>query len=429
MLDRTTRHHGLIAHWLILAALYLGLQGLETFESRHPKWSWKWSWVLLVVTSGLVHLYICFMVVVIYLSTMFVFINRERWRRLSTYRSASLPFLFLLAALYLEGAFVVGPRGWGFASWQFSLFSMNLLAPLVPIHHDKPEDAAYVSYFLDSQQVPNAGYHEGFNYLGLGVLSLVLIALIVVSYRAIRRCLKAPTLQSQPTVSLGPLLATFLSCCFLAGLSLSNEIRLGLDTVATYRFFGAADQFAAIFRSAGRFFWPMGYLLLWLALRPVGLIARSRLIVGVALLQAALMLQLVDLSQLIKHVATPYKTVVRFDTPFRSKFWSSTLPRYHDIFYHPPGDETFYVQLGVLAAPHRVGINVVFKPRSNPDGDHGESRRLESELQTGQLRAGTLFIFKDQSLLEKLKRKLPSDRYILSVVDDFCVAAQSAVRL
>jgi hypothetical protein len=428
MLERSNRHIALVTHWIPLAAIYLGLLGAKQFELRHPNWSWRCAWTLLLVASGLVHLYICFMVVVIYLSAVGVFAATARWRKARTYWSLSLPPIALLVALYLEGGFVVGPQGWTSGAGQFSLFSMNALSPFMPTHFDNPESAAHASYFFDSIKVPNAGYHEGFNYLGLGTLGLLALALPVLAGGAVLRGqLARPAEDERQLLSFGPQLATWIACLSLAGLSLSNEIHWGLERLASYHMGPTLQRYADIFRSSGRFFWPLGYLLLWLGMRSSRLLAAHRVNLQVTVLHAAVTLQLLDSSELIKQYEKSHATVVHFDTPFKSQFWATTIPHFKDIFYYPSYDITYYVQLGVLAAPHGVGINVVFKPRSNPDGDHGESRRLEEGLRAGTLRSGTLYIFKDKALLAELRRRLPQGRYILREVDGFCVAGLSAV--
>lgn len=423
LLERSNRHISLMSHWLILAALYLALEGREAFQQRHPKLNWAWAWGAVVVVSGLVHLYICLMVVVIYASAVVVFLGRHRWRSVRAYGSAALPMLALGLALYLEGGFVVGAGGWVTSDYLFSLFSMNLLSPLAPVYFDRPESVAHVSYFLSSHRTPNAGYHEGFNYLGLGTLALLLIALVTTVITTIDAHSNEPAVTTRHDDVRAPVIATGVACLVLAFLSLSNEVKLGPEVIFRYHYGRTLQHYADIFRSSGRFFWPMGYLLLWLALSSLGRIAKHRHRWSMMILNWTFVLQVLDLSQFVKHFAWSERPAVHFDTPFRSDFWRQTVPHYRSVFYAPAGDETYYIPLGVMTAPKAIGINVVFKPRSDPDGDHGENERIEQDLRAGQLRARTLYVFKDRALLRRLENKLPKEKYIVREVDGFGVAA------
>lgn len=426
MLDRCCKHHALMAHWLILAAIYLGLQDTVSFKRRHPAWNWNWCWLLVILASSLVHLYICVMVAAIYCFAVLLFISEKRWRGIGAYACLALPLLTMFLALYIEGAFVVGPQGRAANDNHLGSLSMNLLAPFTPGYVGKPEDSAYVSYFVAPHREQSLGYREGFNYLGLGTITLIVLSIIVFVWLIVRCRFgrKAPAYPRDARPR--PLYATSVACFCLALLSLSNHIRLGQNAIASYELCHSVQYFTDAFRSSGRFFWPLGYLLLWFGLRTVGMIGQQGAVLAIALLHGAFILQLIDLSQFIRHFASPFQKVVQFQTPFKDAFWSRTIPNYRNLFFYPPGDTTYYVQLGMLAAPNQVGINVAFKARRNPEIDDSSAKQLKHELERAQLRTDAIYIFKSKSLFENLTNKLPRNEYISTIKDDFCVVAKSA---
>ena len=95
-------------------------------------------------------------------------------------------------------------------------------------------------------------YHEGFNYLGAGLLLLIPIAALL-NWRS---------LLSIP--KLAPALTALLVGFFVY--ALSNRVRLGDVEIFSYTLPSVLQPLTSTFRAAGRFFWPISLFLLFVTL-------------------------------------------------------------------------------------------------------------------------------------------------------------------
>lgn len=237
-LDRVA-HAALCLHAILLLAI--GLYGWsERSRDSHVALmaSVVLSWFALSV-----NLYL-FLMAASFTGALLIRLWRRGWRSWS---------LVIVAGVLLGGAtlemWALGFfEGHGIAG-GFGVFSMNLLSP---IHPGRSALLSGLSRHLDA----TGGQSEGFNYLGLGLLSLAAVALWVVRVRW------------RSLVSRHWPLALVALC--LTIWSLSNRVYCG--KLLLIELPAPPDLFAQ-FRATGRFFWPVAYLILVAA---VVLVARTR---------------------------------------------------------------------------------------------------------------------------------------------------------
>jgi hypothetical protein len=133
----------------------------------------------------------------------------------------------------------------------FGVFSMNLLSPFYP-----GSSALLPSFGLSPDAT--GGQSEGYNYLGLGVLFLLVCCVLL---HAARR--RFPTFLRMH--------AGLVSVCFgLTLLAMSNRGYAGYYEIYD---FGPFPSLIGQFRASGRFFWPVGYAII---ISTVLMIARLR---------------------------------------------------------------------------------------------------------------------------------------------------------
>ncbi len=261
-------HVNLMGHFVILAALGLTLRMLGRGVRR------GWAKAAGVLLAGLLfHPYLFLMSAAVLAAVpaeATLLWRRSAWRHWTGLVLACvIPFaLFRL----LNGDFEGGAPGFGY-------FSMNLLSPVWP----------QVSGVFGPDLPPviaRPGQEEGFNYLGAGLLFLLVAA--GVSLAAARRL---PRLHPGLLLCLAGLTALALSSHVYAG------HRLLLD-------FGEqpwSRVFAPV-RASGRLFWPVGYALL---IGGVAVVATARLPrwASMAIFAAAVLLQYIDAGPLLGRLA------------------------------------------------------------------------------------------------------------------------------
>lgn len=217
-------HTALCTHALILMSIGVYLRTVR----GDAVW---WVPTVLLPASMLVHPYLAAMVAAVLLAgPVGLLAGGRRW-----VRAAGGVLIGLAAA---AGAAVALGFGGAAVALGYGVFSMNLLAPWVP-----NRSSLFGSLAIDATG-GQAG--EGFQYLGAGVLGLLLVAFGLIAAGRVR----------VPWRRHGGLMLVLLGLMLFAvsGQAYVGRVRI-LDV-------GAVPDFVQQFRVTGRFFWPVAYALL-----------------------------------------------------------------------------------------------------------------------------------------------------------------------
>lgn len=246
------RHHhiALCGHFVVLFALALYAR---TQHAKSPRQIVA-AWVVLLVASTLIHIYLLAMVMALLVAAVL----QRAWNLRKQLRS-EWPLLLAIPAIavgsVLGVAFLSGHfRGEAVqdASRGYGIYSMNLLQPWYP------QGLLQLPMSLPTLDA-TGGQYEGFNYLGAGAILLILVALAAT--------------RDQWKSALRRHAFLLLTLALLTLFALSNRVYWGDTAVLKYRVPHVIDKPVEIFRSSGRFFWPVGYVLV---LGSIVLLARER---------------------------------------------------------------------------------------------------------------------------------------------------------
>lgn len=390
MFLRTGGHLSLVAHFLILAALYLAL---------HPALGRRrLAWGSLLGATALVHAYLLVMVALIWVADLFGKVMAGKLsRRQGLIEFAGL-FALVSVCCWQAGYFSIvdGAGGAGFG-W----YRMNLLAPF---------NADGWSYVLPVF-AERGGDYEGFNYLGLGVLMLLPLAAVTLWRSDVRPrslLLRWPWLQ--------------LAMIGLSLFALSNQIGFGAYTFS-YPLPNTIEGLASIFRASGRMFWPVFYSLVLLVLY---LIVRGyRAPIAIGLLAVALAVQVTDTRIAWQSMRAtkmlPPSSV--WPSPMRAPFWDSAAAHYKNIRALMPKNQSDQWQpIAWFAATHGLSTDAVYMGRMSPKALEQAQRDAQRRLSSGEYAADSLYILNDDAL-ELAVKSVRSDTDLLTRVDDFVVLA------
>src|SRR5215813_6489001 len=259
---------GFYAHfsqWVLLAGFCL------YFSSRFT----LWRWIVLLSITALINAYLLVMVGAIWVADLW----QRSWRR--ELKIAQAPFYVLAgmgvtgAVMWLAGYFMTGREVMGDG---FGFYRMNLLSMI---------DPGPIWAVVLRDQPGGPGDDEGFNYLGLGILALALIA----GYEWLRK-----PKMSIDRRSLVPLLLISLGLCLYA---LSNRVAIGSQELFAYPLPYHLDRLANTFRASGRMFWPVCYLIYLAVLCFV--FRRLERRVAITICSLMLVVQVVDSSAALRH--------------------------------------------------------------------------------------------------------------------------------
>jgi hypothetical protein len=328
--SRLVWHHDLAAHWIVLASLVLYL-------SERPRWV---AWTLLFVVAVWVHPYFL-MILAIYAAD----IGQRFWRGELTGRRAlavgAATLAATWAALWLAGYFVVPKEAASGGSYGF--FRMNVLSPVDPSWVDSP-------ILKNLPETP--GDYEGFNYLGLGMILL----LVAAGYERVSR--------GPFAVDRRRLIPLVGACLALTLFAVSNKIAVGGANLVEVPLPGSVLRVCETFRSSGRFFWPVYYLLFLTGL--AGVICRTSARRALGICGAALAIQLADgwpdgLAEMRQALGPQAPT---WTTPLQDEAWDVVVNRYRRIRFAPAAlfgfiDDDFdaYMAFGYLGATNRMPMN------------------------------------------------------------------------
>lgn len=294
-------HPSLCAQWLILWALWVHV---DARRSASP-----WHWLGVLVTAALVHSYLLLMIAAFWGSTLIRRLATEPQRGRAA--AGVLVLLPVAGIAALHGVFSGGflsTRTYG--SWPLAIDAWW-----------NPANPGYSRLLPSSPQGPDALGFEGLQYLGAGLLALVLIAGAgLVRRRRVgaegRRLLwLVPAFAILALVAIGP--APIWRGEPLFRVPMTRGIVNLLDPV----------------RAAGRLGWPITYTLIYAAVAVVTRQRRATLI-----LAAALALQMIDLSGMVAAIRTTSAQADDRTTYSRTRDprWAGLIARAGSVDFEPP---------------------------------------------------------------------------------------------
>jgi hypothetical protein len=153
----------------------------------------------------------------------------------------------------------------------------------------------------------------------------------------------------------------------------------------------------SLFRSTGRFFWPVTYAVTAAAAGAVAIAFRTS--VAAAILASALVLQLVDLRQwwFEMHRGSRGDAFFAWDMPLRSPVWGDILPNYsHMRLYFPSYCRREMPVTGpgpaFLAGRYGLTLNDGFAARLDVARQARACEDFEQDLRHGVIDAGTVYL-------------------------------------
>lgn len=380
LLERAFRHTSLGAQFLVLAALYY------YFRSRREGRCYYWPLFLLNALSIAIHPYFLPMVYAVTLALL----GEHAMRR----KRLAGPALFLAADLGCTLAV-----GWAFGYFTgsatsggqalYGYFSMNLNALW------NPAGVAGVrwSLFLPTQNQVGGNY-DAFAYLGLGVLAALAVLSAAAMLRGPRRTVKTGVNLAKSHWLL------CLVCIVLTTFAVSHVITANGATLAVLPLPDPFIKLFSVFRSGGRLFWPVYYLLMLTAFVGLCRLGASvrRPMAQTALVGALAAVQLLDLAPGLaqRHTAMQDAQAEQaFPSEMVSDFWQQAAGRYKHIA-SMDALQADALHLALYAADNAMTTNDPFAARYDAGALATQQQLLLAELADGTLRQDTLYLFREE---------------------------------
>ncbi len=370
------RHDTLMAHWLILWGLHLFINVRD--ENKKTL-----GWAALLGVTGLIHPYLLFMVAAIWggdVLRAFWPAARKLDRRalLDVAWRAVVVFICPLITLGISGAYAAGQSA-SAGGWAY--YSMDLLAIINPVRPD-------FSNIMKAWPLNGGQAFEGYQYLGFGLISLLGIAGGLYALTPDAR-------GAKPVIGrLKPLILPFL-CLFLIALS----SRVMAYNVELFRFDlpPSLRSTAAILRASGRFFWPISYTFIFMALV---VLYNSRPKVIATVLPLVLVVQAYDLDGFAATMrdATLMAQEEQTYTKTPSPTWDKLIAASKGVDFYPANvhfDDRLFYELTWRATSSAKPVNTMYAARENLVQLAHETEGQDA-FKRGIIRNDRLFVFLKQ---------------------------------
>ncbi len=302
VIERMFRHTALGGHWMILAAVYLYIRHDKDYQNLKKT---VICWGILGGLTAAVHLYflpMCGAFLCGYMLCSLIKKKSIKWKYL-------LPGVSFGSMLFLV-TYVLGGFSTRAASNDTGLgaYSFNLNGFF--------NEKGY-SRFLDALPMYDELQYEGFAYLGLGILVLLMMAagvFMVVLVKSKGNCIKKNRIE----ILVGLLVVSGLVIFAASPVVTWNDKLLFVltDSSTLTRYWG-------IFRSTGRIIWPVNYLIyavviacnanLWNSKKPAA--------IGSVVLGICCFLQIFDISGKLLEQREQFAPKQTYVSPFQDSVW------------------------------------------------------------------------------------------------------------
>jgi hypothetical protein len=238
---RMNYHASVSAQWLLLFTLYLALT-TKTDESKLP-------WFFLIIFSSLILYNFTIIILAVYSLLRFFELKFTKSSFYSLIKDFFIITPSLLLTLYLAGYLEI--RIGDTLAVGFGQHKLNLLSIVDPVN--TVQNISW-SWFLPDIQLSKEEELEGFNYLGVGQIIMLLFALVLILNQKFNSNLSL--IKNNKKIKTFLIISIFLTLW-----ALSNKISFGSYTlleIPLNKFIFAALSIA---KASGRLFWIVNYFL------------------------------------------------------------------------------------------------------------------------------------------------------------------------
>ena len=236
LIGRLVMHMSLAAHWVILFAFYI-----ELIVAKKKKLKY---WIFIISFSALIHFYLTLMLLgLFFIFTASRLLDDKNFKLF--FIENFLNLIILIFIMFVFGYFevpITDSVGVGYGNYKLNLAS--IFNPLELINNGQ----ILWSNILPSIKMSSGEQSEGFNYLGLGGILLLLILIITSIFR----------FKDLNFYKLKPFILIVILFTLVA---LTNKIYFSNVEILLFYINKYLYGVLGIIRASGRFFWPVYYLI------------------------------------------------------------------------------------------------------------------------------------------------------------------------
>ena len=359
-------HFALAGHFILLAAIYLNL-----IRVKHRLLAWS----LVLAIAALIHFYLLVMVSLLWFGSLLDFQLSKKGKDSGYF---FIEFLVAISTLFFiawqAGYFMISLGSSADEGNPFGNYPMNALGIL---------DSQGYSYFLSPITTQHL-FEEGFNYLGLGGILLMIIslpAIWMIRSRIVDWIFRHPF---------------YLFCLFiLLLLSLTQIIYIGsIDFKLPVS--PSLVLLLSLIRCSGRFFWPIYYMIILGSCVIITKVYPK--VISIIIFILLLIFQLIDLSPLwmnirdnINHPKISINSKI-----LKNNFWNEAPLIYSNVISKPPGRWNMNWHIfSDYASQNGLATNIVLLARVDKSKLATAQANFDRAIYSGNLDSRTIYILNE----------------------------------
>jgi hypothetical protein len=397
VMQRIYGHTALSGHFIILLCIYVCITKTENRTNRRNTIIWS---ALFILATG-IHLYFVPMVCI-----FMIFYLLEDFMQNRKIKSILIPFVFSIIILFMImfafGAFSSGSYGAG----GLGNYSSNLNTLFNPAGGETVGGGTMdfasngTSQFI--KPLPLATglqfQYEGYGYLGAGIIFALLLLLghlltHLSDFKNIKEKLRKDKVL-YVILYIGIMFVFFI-------IAVSPIVTLNSHKLFGY-YIPVYNSIMRIFRSTGRFIWPLMYIIICLVI--IGLYRIYDKKISFVLLCLCMIIQFYDLSPWFANKGVRFKTSIPWQSELKSPEWNEIIrDKNHIVFLY---DTPCLYSFLDIAINRRLTINDSYLARKDSSKIEAYKEQQKQLVLNGKAANDTLFIFTPQSDIERYVNNL-----------------------
>lgn len=363
-------HTALGAHWLILSAIALWI-----YRNDIKKITKLILWCILAFLCVTINLYFTPIILgILFCAMLEEILAQRKW--ISQSITFISPILVTFLTMYIFGGF------YGGISSEMSglgTFSFNLNAPY---------NSLDFSYFFKSHGIAFPGQNEGFCYLGLGVFILLVVSIFISLYKKTDGQVYSKVVYGKIPLAVAVVVFTVLA--------ISPTVTFDTKTILSIKYPQFIFNLLSIFRSSGRFIWPVYYILFIYIFRTIAEFKVYK--TTIPILVICFFIQMVDFIPVFKEKSYLFKEEKIYESTLKSDVWQDYAEKYeHIMFYAPLWDLYLYPDIAynfeVYAKENNMTLNGTYFSRDMSDKINPLTYERFEMLRNGTAEDDTLYVF------------------------------------
>lgn len=240
LIERSFRHIALSSHYIILFALLLYFK-----YRKKGVYPWKSMAVLSILSVGTTPYFLPMVMIFVLALCVDNIISRYSWKKAAAFFSFNI-------VIGLLTAYCIGTIGNGYSAGRegYGYYSMNMNALINPVSQGK-----YLWSKILPKRMQLYGQYDGFNYIGVGVLALMITAVVlaIIDYKR-NKSFAVNFFKRNITL--------FAVCAFLTVFAVSNVVCFDDVEILNIHLPAFVLNLCSIFRASSRLFYPVYYVVI-----------------------------------------------------------------------------------------------------------------------------------------------------------------------